>query len=80
MKSDVCLIKTEISKDFTYKFATGHKKMSLKVSRSGNIKTESIWNINFFQNTNEQHYPEQLYRLGMFTAKCIRDRSIFSFK
>ena len=38
----------------------------LKVSRSRNMKQKIYENINFSQNTNEQQYPEQLYRLGMF--------------
>ena len=29
-------------------------------------ETENIWNINFSQNANKWHYPEQLYWLGMF--------------
>ena len=28
-------------------------------------ETENVWNINFSKNTNQQHFPEQLYRLGM---------------
>ena len=28
-------------------------------------ETENIWNINFSQNTNKWHYPEQFYKSGM---------------